>query len=276
MEGYAYYNGKIGLCSEISIPLTDRLIYFADGVYDVIVGHHSTLFLEDEHMERFFANMLFLGIQPPLSKQKIKEAIHKLIDFSKYESYLIYVSASRNSHQRTHSYLHSNGTNLLITVKKFEMSCEDDVKLTIEEDMRYKYCNIKTTNLLPAVLAATKAECKGCDEAIFIRNETITECSHSNIFIANKDEIVTHPASAFILSGIIRGFIIKSAAELGIKAAERTFTVDELFSADEIFITSTTKLIRAVKSINGITVGNKNPALIRKIKNYALNSYNQI
>ena len=73
MEGYAYYNGKVGTYDEIAIPLTDRLIYFGDGVYDVIVGHHEKLFLEDEHIERFFSNMEFLRIQPPGEKAEIKE-----------------------------------------------------------------------------------------------------------------------------------------------------------------------------------------------------------
>ena len=79
MEGYAYYNGAIGLCDEITIPLTDRLIYFGDGVYDVIVGHDGKLFLEDEHIERFFSNMSILNIQPPGEKQEIKETIGKCL-----------------------------------------------------------------------------------------------------------------------------------------------------------------------------------------------------
>ena len=276
MEGYAYYNGKVRTCDEIAIPLTDRLIYFGDGVYDVIVGHHGNLFLEDEHIERFFSNMEFLRIQPPGKKAEIKEIIHKIIEYSGYESYLVYVSASRNAPQRMHSYLCSDRTNLLIIIREFKMVESGELKLITINDTRYEFCNIKTTNLLPSVIASTAADSKGCDEAIFIRDGKITECSHSNIFIAKGNRLITHPSSKWILSGIIRGFVIKNAAEIGVSVNEKAFTIEDLYAADEIFITSTTKLISEATSVNGITVGGKNPTLVKKLKSYLFESYNRI
>lgn len=276
MEGYAYYNGKIGLCDEITIPLTDRLIYFGDGVYDVIAGHHKRLFLEDEHIERFFSNMEFLRIQPPGEKGEIKEIIHKLTKRSGYESYLVYVSASRNAPQRMHSFLCSDRTNLLIIIREFEMATSGALDLTVTEDNRYKFCNIKTTNLLPSVLASTLAEKKGCDEAVFVRDGIVTECSHSNIFIAKGDNLITHPATNLILSGIIRGFVIKNAAELGAEVIEKEFSIEDLYNADEVLVTSTTKLICEARTVDRIAVGGKNPSLVQRLKTYILNSYNEI
>lgn len=276
MEGYAYYNGAIGLCDEITIPLTDRLIYFGDGVYDVIVGHDGKLFLEDEHMERFFSNMSILNIHPPGERQEIKETIHKLIGHSGYRSYLVYVSASRNSPQRMHSYLRADGTNLLIIIREFVMGTDGELDLITTEDKRYKFCNIKTTNLLPSVLASTMAERRGCYEAIFIRDGIITECSHSNIFIAKGNRLITHPASNLILSGITRGFVIKNAADLGIEVVEKAFSIEDLYAADEVLVTSTTKLICEAKTVDGIAVGGRNPHLIEMLKTYILDSYMQI
>ncbi len=273
MEGLAYYNGKTAKCDDITIPLTDRLIYFGDGIYDVIAGHSGKLFLPMEHIDRLFFGMNTLHIKPPLSKDELQKLIQSMIKLSGYDSYIVYISVSRNAAERVHSYLECDRSNLLIIIRRFKFRDSGSLKLIITEDKRYSYCNIKTINLLPSVLAATKAQEHGCDEAIFIRDGKITECSHSNIFIIKDESIITHPNSNLILPGIIRNYLIKIAAETNVNIAERAFTKTELFEADEIIVTSTTKLIQRASSINGISVGGKAVELFDKLKQIMLNSY---
>ena len=276
MEGYAYYNGKIGRCSDISIPLSDRLIYFGDGVYDVMIGHSEKLFLADEHIERLFYGIKTLNMQFSLSKEQILSLVNLLITISGYDSYLIYISVSRGASERKHSYINCSATNLLITIKKFSFSNCIPLNLITLQDDRYDYCNIKTVNLLPSVIAATKAEISGCDEAVFVKNGIVTECARSNIFILKQGKLITHPLSSAILPGIIRNYLIKTAAVFEIPVAEREFSIDEMLDADEVIVTSTTKMIAEAKSIDGIPVGGRNPSLLAKMKTALLNSYQNI
>ena len=276
MEGYAYYNGKIGRCDDISIPLTDRLIYFGDGVYDVITGHSGRLFLADDHLDRLFYGMKFLGIIHNFTKDHLLSLIYKLIHISKYKNYLIYISCSRSANERHHSYIDFTSTNLLITIKEFYPPKDAPLRLITTKDERYNYCNIKTVNLLPAVLASTLAETHGCDEAVFVTDEIVTECAHSNIFIIQNGKLVTHPESNRILPGIIRKYLIKTAAEFNIPIIERGFTISEMLSADEIIVTSSTRLAECVGFINGKAVGGKNPVLLSMIKRKLKNSYQNI
>lgn len=276
MEGYAYYNGKIGRCNDISIPLTDRVIYFGDGIYEVIIGHSGRLFLADEHIERMFGGLEALNINADITKDKLLALIHNLIVLSGYGSYLVYICISRNADERRHSYLDSASANLLITIKEFVLEKTAPLNLITVNDERYNYCNIKTVNLLPAVIAATKAEAVGCDEAVFVKSGIITECSRSNLFIIKDGALVTHPESRLILPGITRKTLIKTAAELKISVIEKGVTVDEALNADEVIITGTTKLATEASAINGYPVGGKARDLLLLLKDALWRSYKNI
>ncbi len=276
MEGYAYYNGRIGRCGDISIPLSDRLIYFGDGVYDVMIGHSEKLFLADEHIDRLFSGIRALNIYFSMSKEDILEVIYRLIKLSGYKGYIVYISVSRDADERKHSYIDCYSANLLVTVKEFSLLHNNALKLITAPDNRYGYCNIKTVNLLPSVMAATRAEALGCDEAIFVKNGIVTECAHSNIFIIKDEKLITHPESCDILSGIIRKFIIKNAAVLGVPTVMRGFTVDELLNADEVIVTSTTKLAKRAESVDGIRVGGKSKDITNALMDTLFNAYQNI
>ena len=103
-------------------------------------------------------------------------------------------------------------------------------------------CNIKTINLLPAVLANQKAEEAGCDETIFHRGDRVTECSHSNVHILKDGALKTAPCDNLILPGITRAHRIAQCREMGVPVIEEPFTLDELFDADEVFFSSSSAL----------------------------------
>jgi D-alanine transaminase len=119
-------------------------------------------------------------------------------------------------------------------------------------------CNVKTLNLLPAVLASKKAEESGCDEAVFIRDGIVTECAHSNIFTVKDGIVYTHPKGPHILPGITRKRVLYFCEQLGIECHEKKFTKSELLTADEILVTSTTKLCVRADEIDKSGVGHKN------------------
>ena len=276
MGDYAYYNGTISRYSDAKVSLSDRLIYFGDGVYDVMIGHNKKIFLAEEHFNRLFSNAKELEIPIDFSKSYINSVIDRLISLCGYDQYIIYISISRNAKNRIHSYLGLNGTNLLITIKQFEHSDKTYLDLITEEDKRYYFCNIKTTNLLPAVLASSKAEKLNCDEAVFIRGNIVTECAHSNIFIIKNNTIITHPLSNLILPGITRQLVITLAESLNIKVKEMAYEKDALFDADEVIVSSTTKFIKRVASIDGIPTKRKNPKIFLNLENAVKNQYYNI
>jgi D-alanine transaminase len=136
------------------------------------------------------------------------------------------------------------------------------LKLITYEDERYLYCNIKTLNLLPNVLASQKAAEAGCNEAVFHRGDIVTECAHSNISILKGGVLRTAPLTKYILPGTVRKQMLELARENDIPIDETAFTLSELLNADEVIVTSTTLMIHGTESIDGKAVGGKDAATL--------------
>jgi D-alanine transaminase len=265
MNSYAYYNGSFGKKDEISIPLQDRSIYFGDAIYDAAIGSYDRIMWEDEHINRFLLNAKRLGITHSYTRSFLSSLLREIGIKSMLSSYFIYFQMSRSLPNRIHSAKDAKA-NLLITVDQITIEqSPSSLSLITLPDKRYGYCHIKTVNLIPSVLASTKAEEQGADEAIFVRGRYVTECAKSNISIIKEGRMITHPANNRILPGITRAHLLSNCEQLGIPYEERPFTVGEMLSADEIVVTSTTKLCRTVGQINNLPVGGKNSHLAEKL-----------
>ena len=261
MYSYAYYNGQLGTKDSIKIPLTDRSIYFGDAIYDAAIGTFDRILWEDEHIERFLSNAARIGICHKYTKSFLSSLLREIAIKSMIENYFIYFQMSRNSIDRTHSAIGSS-TNLLITVTPYKIEeNQPPLKLITEKDIRYELCDIKTTNLLPAVLASTKAEKEGFDEAVFIKNGIVTECAKSNISIIKQGRLITHPKNNHILPGITREHLLMVCKRFYIPVEEHPFSKEEMLSADEILVSGTSKLCRTVKLIDDTSVGGKSKEL---------------
>jgi D-alanine transaminase len=269
----AYYNGKYSDIDEVRIPLTDRAVFFGDGVYDAMIGERGKVYLETEHIDRLFHNAESVGLTVSVCKAELSTIIHKVIkDFD--SPYFIYVHLSRYSKQRKHAAKTDAPANVLVTASPFSLPTKDaTVSLTEVRDIRYGMCNVKTLNLLPSVLASTYAERNGFDEAVFVKDGYVTECAHSNISIIKDNTVITHPDSPCILPGITKAHLLRSARTLGIMVLERPFTPKELREADSVLVTSTSKLVLEAKSIGTYPLKIKENETARMLINTAFSNY---
>ena len=177
METVAYYNGEINSIENIKIPITDRAIYFGDGVYEVVYCINKIPFALDDHIDRFYKSCELLKINFETKKEELKKLILSLIEKQKSSKQIVYWQASRGSDFRDHVFPKKNKPNLLITVREKELKNMHKLRynLILEEDTRFFHCNIKTLNLIPSVMASEKAKQNGCDEAVLHRKGSITE-----------------------------------------------------------------------------------------------------
>jgi len=273
MNNLGYYNGKIGLIEEISIPMTDRAFYFGDGVYEAVLCRNNIPYLLSVHLDRFYRNSDTLDIKIPMEKEEldslIKDLVKKVDSFEKF----IYFHVSRGSGIRSHTYDVCTG-NICIMITPFNLgNIYEKVSTVTYDDNRYGMCNMKTLNLLPSVLAAQYAKNKGCDEAIFVREGTVTEGSHCNVSIVKNNLIITHPTDNHILPGVARSELIKCANMHGIAVCERRYGLKELMEADEIILTSSGKIIRGVNKLNGVSVGGRAEGILKILQDELYNDY---
>lgn len=268
MENLGYYNGKYDLIEKMSVPMTDRACFFGDGLFEVTYTRNHIPYSLEEHMDRLFASAQELNIPITLSKEEFAKLIRSLILKVDADEQWVYWQVSRGTEMR--NYLPGANLTSNIWVMLRPMSIKDSylpMRAITVEDRRASYCNIKTLNTLPTVLASQAVAAAGVDEGILHRNGRVTECIHANLSILRKDgTLQTAPADRWILAGVARAHLIRLAQELKIPVSETPFTLEELMSADEILVTSSGTLCRPICEINGTPVGGKAPETLRLLQ----------
>ena len=139
------------------------------------------------------------------------------------------------------------------------------LKLITLEDRRFEYGNIKTLNLLPAVLYLQEARRAGVDEAVLHRNGVVTECAHSNISILKDGTFYSHPNDEHILRGIAKTHLIQACYRESVPVIERAFSLEQLVDADEIIVTSSANFCTFADELDGKPVGGKDPETLGKL-----------
>ena len=275
MDSIAYYNGQIGAPETIMIPMLDRVCFFGDGVYDATVSANGVIYLLDEHIDRLFRSADMVGIKVPYTKDELKAILQDVVSRVTNRHSFVYFQLTRGTAPRSHCFPKGDvKANLWITVtaRKFR-DYFAPIQLTSMEDKRFLYCNVKTLNLLPSVLAAQKAEEAGCYESVFHRGEIVTECAHSNISILKDGVLYTHPNDEYILPGIAKNHLFIACEKLGIPVKHEAFTLTDLRNADEVLVTSSSNFCSFADTFEGQPVGRKCPELVTKLQNLVIQEY---
>ncbi|MDR2709705.1 MAG: aminotransferase class IV [Elusimicrobiota bacterium] len=273
MENLGYYNGHTDIIENIKIPITDRVCWFGDGIYEASLAGRK-IFALDEHLNRLFASAKGIDIEPPHSKKEFEVLLNDLTKKVKGDLKLVYWQVTRDGGLRNHAYDETLKANLLITIRKIDMPDKDiPLSLITLEDKRYKMCNIKTLNLLPNVLAMQIAKNAKCGEAVFVGNGFVRECSHSNIHIIKDGIFKTHPADSRILAGIARAHLIKHCQTLGIPVEFNAFTLGQLYQADEVIVTSSSQICLRANFVDGNAVGGRASKIFENLQMLAYSEF---
>ena len=254
MGDLAYYDGVISDYSEARISLSDRSVFFGDGVYDVMLCRGGKCYQSEEHLRRLSGNAEAIGLTPSITAEELCSLTEELCFRSGYYECVVYAQLARRADRRVHGTGGSLSPALLITVTEYGGYVERPLRLISLADLRHRMCHVKTLNLLPAVLAVQSAEACGCDEAVLLRDGIVTEGARSNVSILKDNCLYTHPTDNLILPGIMRANLLRACRGVGIPVRECEFGYGELIGADEVLVTSTTKFIRRVSEIDGTRV----------------------
>lgn len=232
-----------------------------------MVFDHKIFALQD-HLDRMFNSAAMLRIELPYTKEEVGALLTDLVQKLESSCQFLYWQVTRGTSPRNHLFPGKGvSSNLYVYSKPWSgVQMSDEYRLISIPDTRFYHCNIKTLNLIPNVMAAQQASEAGCNETVFVRDGFVTECSHSNISMVKDGVFITHPLDNLILPGTERKHIIRYCGELGIPVEERAFTMEELYTADEILVTSTSHPSMRAMELNKRAVGMKNPELIQKLR----------
>ena len=266
MPNITYIDGKYLNYEDSKIHINDRGYHFGDAVYEVIVFNKNIFYDFDGHIQRLFKSLKSLEIEFSLSSSSLKIIINNLIRLNKANIGSVYIQISRGVAERNHSFHGLNIKPILTIIVSKRSNIENNlngVKAITLNDNRWSRPDIKTTQLLPNVLAKTLANKNNAYESIFIDDEGfVTEGSSSNIWVLNKEnQLITRNLDGKILSGITRNSISLFAKKNNITVIEKKFTQIELYNAKEVFLTSASSFIMPIvqiddQNINQGLVGN--------------------
>ena len=256
-----YLNGRFLPREEAKISPEDRGFLFADAIYEVVRYRAGRPYRLAEHLARMRDGLTALSI--PVEPSFFPEVAGRLVEENGLgaEDALVYAQVSRGAAPRSHAFP-PRGTPP--TVFAFARKTDpppppEGGRAIVLPDERWGRCDLKTVMLLANVLASQRARVANAIEAIFVRDGIAWEGTKANLFAVSKGIVRTAPRGPRILPGVTRGAALEAAASLGFPVEERPMAVDELFSADEVFLASTTLWTYSLVEVDGRRIGDGRP-----------------
>lgn len=265
MSRIAYVNGSYRPHAQAAVHIEDRGLQFADSVYEVIAVVDGLMVDEQRHLERLERSLAELRIRPPMAPGPLRHILREVVRRNGVRRGSVYLQITRGVARRDHAFPAAAVPSLIVTAKHLSPPpaklLDEGVSVITVADLRWKRCDIKTTGLLPNVLAKQQAREVGAYDALLVDGHgNVTEGTASNAWIVTADgHLVTRPLSTDILPGVTRLAILDVARAQGLTPIERPFSVAEARAAREVFLTGTTSMILPVVRIDGVRIGDGSP-----------------
>ena len=264
MSRIVYVNGAYLPEEEAKISVFDRGFIFADGIYEVSAVVDGGLVDNEGHLARLERSLKAIDLAMPCAKEEIVKVQKELIARNRLVEGSIYLQVTRGAADRDFAFPTDAKSSLVMFTQARQIIDDpksvSGIKLLSVPDIRWARRDIKSVALLAQVLAKQAAAAAGCQEAIMHEDGVVTEGGSSTVFIVTEaGTIVTRPNSHAILPGITRQTVMRLAREKDLALEERLFTLDEVFAAQECFITSATSFVKPVVEVDGKRIGGGQP-----------------
>ena len=268
MTRISYVNGQFLDHGKASVPIEDRGLQFADGVYEVVAFFNRRLLDFGPHMKRLKRSLSELSMSCPLAESDLKTVMERLVAENEVTEGIVYLQITRGVAPRDHAFPDPPVTPTVIaTVAPLDMAAiaerhKNGVKIILVNENRWTRPDIKSTSLLGNVLAKEAAHQADAYEAVYVDREgNVTEGTSSNIWLIDENDIlITRKTDGAILSGITRGSVMGLVS--GVE--ERAFSRGELVAAKEVVITSTTSLVMPVVRVDDAVIGDGKPGPVTR------------
>lgn len=258
-----FLNGKFLPLEDAKVPVLDRGFIFGDGVYEVVPAYSRRPFRLAEHLARLQTSLDAIRLVNPNTNAKWSELVGRIIAGNPWEDQNVYVQITRGVAKRDHAFPKGlKPTVFLMATELVTPSAEllkTGAQAIVLPDFRWLRCDIKSTSLLGNCMLRTQAAEAGCTEAILVREGELTEASASNVFVVKNGTVLAPPKSHLILPGITYDVVLEILRSNGILHEVRPVKESELRSADEVWVTSSSREVLPITTLDGKPVGPGKP-----------------
>jgi len=268
-----YLNGKFIPIQEAFVPVLDRGFIFGDGVYEVIPAYSRKLFRLNEHLNRLQYSLDGIRLKNPHSNEEWQHLLEQIIEKNESDDQYIYLHVTRGVAKRDHAFPVGVAPTVFIMSNPLlpppAALLESGVSALTAIDNRWVRCDVKAISLLPNVLLRQLAVDASAVETILIRDGFLTEGAASNIFLVKDNVLLAPPKSNLMLPGITYDVVLELAASHQIAHEVRQISENELHNADEILLTSSTKEVLPITTLDGKAIKNGKPgSLFKKLHTF--------
>ena len=257
---WAFINDQFVKAEQAVLPVSDLSIQRGYGVFDFFRTVEKVPLFIDDHLDRLQHSASVLRLLLPFSKDELKNIVHELIGKNDLSTSGIRITVTGGNATDTYT---PTSPNMVITQNPLTMDevfdASKGLQLITEEYVR-ELPTVKSINYMMGVYLQTKVKDAGADDVLYVKNGIISELVRSNVFIITKDEELLTP-DANVLHGITRKQILQLAKKI-ITVKEQPVTIDDVLNAKEMFVSSTTKRLLRVFSVNGTQIGNSSSGTV--------------
>ncbi len=262
-----YLNGHFAPLNELQVSVMDRGFLFGDGVYELIPVYDRRPFRLMEHIGRFARSMASVGLINPHTPEEWAAIVGEIVVRHKFADQSVYLQVSRGpAWPRNHAFPHEVTPTVFVYAEPLLPPAQElidrGIRAVSAADIRWGRCNIKSCSLIANVLLKQMAAEAGAAEVVLFRDGFLVEGGASNIFVVRRGEILAPPPSHQMLTGITYDVVLELARRHGMPCEVREIEEREARTADEMWITSSSKEILAVTELDQRPVGNAVPGPI--------------
>jgi D-alanine transaminase len=265
-----YLNGRFLPLEDAKISVLDRGFIYGDGVYELIPVYHRQPYRLRQHLARLQRSLDGIRMVNPHTDTKWESIIRELVARTPFDDQGVYFQVTRGVAKRDHSFPLDVAPTVFMMSNPLSLPTAEQVERGVAVvtaiDERWLHCDLKTISLLGNVLARQRATDAGAAEAVLFRNGFLTEASASNVLIVRDGIILAPPKDNQILPGITYDAAFELARGGGLALEVRPISRDEALAADEMWLSSSTKEVLAVTTIDGKSFAGGSPGpVFRKI-----------
>ena len=268
-----FLNGKFMPVDEARVPVLDRGFIFGDGVYELVPVYSRVAFRLDEHLARLERSLAAVGIRNPYSRAEWRDIIVQLVAKQPFEDQGVYFQVTRGVARRDHAFPKDVAPTVFVMSNPLVCPPKELVErgafAVTADDFRWQRCDIKSISLIGNCLLRQASADAGAAETILFRDGKLTEASASNVFVVRGGVILSPPKTNLILPGITYDVVTELAQAGGLRVEFRDVSEADARSADEIWVTSSSKEVLAIVTLDGKPVGDGKPGPVFR-RMYAL------
>jgi len=258
-----FLNGKFLPIEEAKVPVLDRGFIFGDGVYELVPVYSRVAFRLDEHLARLERSLAETRIRNPYTRAQWRDIIYRLVDAQPFEDQGVYFQVTRGVAKRDHAFPQGIEPTVFMMANPLVTPPREIVEkgaaAVSAQDDRWLRCDIKSISLIGNCLLRQLSAETGAAETILFRDGKLTEASASNVFVVRRGVILSPPKSNLILPGITYDVVTELARANGLPLELRDVAGEEVRTADEIWVTSSSKEVLAIVTLDGRPVGDGRP-----------------